>query len=360
MLERTTTQILNNPPACANSFLSSRAVSNLSNVTEWEVVSLSRSSSQATIRPNETAQQSASVPPLSDFSSALATLAHAKLPLSPHPPTAELSRASTLDHLQNDNPTLHLKASKPPIVVPQPDNDIDAEMLRVVQDLAKKKDIPDWTPRVTQLKLPGVMESRVWTSDAYTASRIRSLEIGPCQRVAHVLFLCDERLVERVKTRNPALAVCDDCPENRSTPKNLLDIGVLDSVCSWISARSKGSDTMNHAVLLVSATGSTYAPAMALAYQIWSSLELIPDISQLVHELSKTGHVVSLNSDCIVRLTLWRNERNDYLKEILSYGRVNSQNGVLEKDSSWFWDGKYAKSMPRQDSGASEYVWPNM
>lgn len=368
MLERTTTRILNNPPARSNSFLSSRTVSNVteSECTEWEVVTTPRCSpqaSQATVHPNETAQQSASVPPLSDFASALAALARPRHRQSPQPSpqrtAAALSRASTPE-LQINKPTPHPKASKSSVVFPQPDNDIDAEMLRLVRDVAKKEDISDWIPRVTQLKLPGVMESRVWISDAYTASHLSSLEIGPCQRVAHVLFLCNERLVERVKTRNPALAICDDCPEKRSAPINLLDIELLDSVCSWISNGSKGSDTMNHAVLLVSATGTIYAPAMALAYRIWSSLELIPDTGQLVHELSETDHVVSLNPDCVAQLTLWRTKHNNRLREILSYGRVNSQSDVLEKNNSWFWDGKCAKPMPRQDSGASEYVWHNM
>lgn len=371
MLELTATLILNNSPARSNSFLLSRAVSDVSSGTEseWEIVTtLSRSSSQTTICPEETAQQSASVPPLSDFSSALATLARPKPRLalqsspqsSPQPTAAPLSRASTLD-LQSHKSTPHSKACKSSIGFPlTPDNDGDTEMIRLVQELAKNKDIPDWKPRVTQLKLLGVMESRVWISDAYTASRMSSLEIGPCQRVAHVLFLCNEGLVNRVNARNPELAKCDDCPERWSEPRNLLDIRVLEKVCSWISKGLIGSDTMNHAVLLVSATGSTYAPAMALAYRIWSSLELIPDTGQLVHELSETGHTVRLNPDCIARLTRWRNKQNDYLTEILSYGRVNSQTDVLKKDNSWFWDGKYAKPMPRQDSGASEYVWHNI
>lgn len=366
MLELTTTLILNNPPARSNSFLLSRAVSDVSSVTEseWEIVTtLSRSSPQATICLDETAHQSASVPPLSDFSSALATLARPKPRLSPQsspqPTAAPLSRASTLD-LQSDKPTPHPKVSKSSIDSPQPDNDSDTEMIRLVQELAKKKDIPDWKPRVTQLKLQGVMESRVWISDAYTASRMSSLEIGPCQRVAHVLFLCNEGLVKRVNARNPALAKCDDCPEGRSEPRNLLDIRILEKVCRWISSGSRGSDSVNHAVLLVSATGSTYAPAMALAYRIWSSLEPIPDTVQLVHELSETDHIVRLNPDCVARLTRWRDERNDYLTESLSYGRVDSQTDVLKKDNSWFWDGKYAKPMPRQDSGAPEYVWHNI
>jgi hypothetical protein len=189
-----------------------------------------------------------------------------------------------------------------------------------------------------------------------------SLEIGPCQRVAHVLFLCDnENLVERVKTRNPTLSVCEDFPE-KGSPKSLLDPGVLDRVCSWISIGSKGSDTMNHAVLLVCATGSTYAPAMALAYWIWSSLEFIPELSELVRKLSETDHVVSLDPYCNVRLAVWRSGRNEALQEVLSYGRVDSQGDVLRKDDSWFWVGKYAsaKPTPRQDSGASEYIWQNI
>jgi hypothetical protein len=353
MLERTTTHILNNSPARSNSFLSSRAASN---ATEWEVVTLSRSSSHATIRPNpnETAQHDATVPPLSEFSSALAAFAAcAKPPLSPQLSTP--LRAPTAV-LQNDNRTKALRSS----IVSS--DDVDAEMLRIVQDLAKERDIPDWQPQVTQLKLPGVMESRVWISDAYTASRMSSLEIGPRQRVAHILFLCDnERLPELVKTGNPALQDCEDYPE-KGSPQSLLNPGVLDSVCSWISKGSKGSDTMNHAVLLVSATGSIYAPAMALAYQIWSSRGFIPDISELVHKLSKANHMVRLDAYCKVRLAVWRKGRNDYHTEFSSYGRVDSQSVVLKEDSSWFWDGKYAPTKPmlRQDSGALEYVWHNM
>ena len=185
-----------------------------------------------------------------------------------------------------------------------------------------------------------------------------SLEVGPCQRVAHVLFLCEGSLAERVKSSNPALTTCEDYPKKHFAPKDLLDPDVLDDVCSWISRGTKGSDAMNHAVLLVSATGCTYAPAMALAYQIWGSVHFVPDINQLVDMLSDTDHVVSLDFDCIGQLTIWRDVRNVCVQEMLSYGRVESQGDVLEKDDSWFWEGKCAspKRMAREDSGASEYV----
>jgi len=280
--------------------------------------------------------------------------------MSPQLP-ATISRAPTLV-LQSDEPTLRSMASKSLIILSQPSDEADAEMLRLVQDLAKEKNIPDWKPQVTQLKLTRLKESRVWISDAYTASCMSSLEIGPCQKVAHVLFLCDESLAKRIKTRNPALAMCEDYPNKHSAPKDLLDFDIFDNVCSWISVGSQGGGTMNHAVLLVSATGSTYAPAMALAYQMWNPLELIPDVDQIVYKLSETGHVVSLDSHCIDQLTLLREERNDFLKEVASYGRVESQTDVLKKDNDRFGDLKYApaKPMPRQDSGASEYEWPNM
>jgi hypothetical protein len=74
--------------------------------------------------------------------------------------------------------------------------------------------------------------------------------------------------------RSPVLATCEDCLEKCFAPKNLLDAEILDNLCSWVSIGLKGSNTMNHAVFPVSATGSTYTPAMvamALVYQTWNS-----------------------------------------------------------------------------------------